>query len=332
MSIRAVSAGSVDGLKRHMRDPYDVLGVAKSAGHGEIKKAFRQLAKKYHPDHNKNDPKAKEKFAEVNAAYEIIGDEAKKAQYDRGEIGPDGKPRFAGFEGFGAGPGGFSRSSRGPGGAEHFEFHYGGGPGGFDPSDLFSDLFGGHARRGRASAPPRRGEDVTATATVPLESAVKGGHARVFLPNGRALDVNIPAGIEEGKQIRLRGQGQPGPVGGEPGDAMITVKIAPHPLFQVSGRDLKLDLPVTLYEAALGAKVPTPTLEGKVELTVPAGSNGGRVLRLRGKGLPAVDGKPAGDLYVTLKIVLPDDPDADFRAAMEKLRKTKPYDPRKGIG
>jgi DnaJ-class molecular chaperone len=317
-----------------MRDPYDVLGVAKAAGASEIKKAFRSLAKKYHPDHNKNDPKAKEKFAEANAAYEIIGDEAKKAQYDRGEIGADGKPRFAGFEGFGAGagPGGFSRSSRGPGGAEHFEFHYGGGaPGGFDPSDLFADLFGTGARRGRAGAAPKRGEDVTATATVPLESAVKGGHARVFLPNGRALDVTIPAGIEEGKQIRLRGQGQPGPLGGEAGDALVTIKIAQHPIFQVSGRDLKLELPVTPYEAVLGAKVATPTLEGKVELSVPPNSNGGRVLRLRGKGLPAFEGKPAGDLYVTLKIVLPDDSDAEFRAAMEKLRKTKPYDPRKGM-
>jgi DnaJ-class molecular chaperone len=315
-----------------MRDPYDVLSVAKSAGAAEIKKAFRHLAKKYHPDHNKNDPKAKEKFAEVNAAYEIIGDETKKAQFDRGEIGADGKPRIAGFEGFGAGPGGFTRSSRGPGGAEHYEYHFGGGgPGGFDPSDLFADLFGANARRGRASAAPRRGEDVTATATVPLESAVKGGHARVFLPNGRALDVNVPAGIEEGKQIRLRGQGQSGPPGGEPGDALVTVKIAPHPIFQVSGRDLKLELPVALYEAALGAKVATPTLEGKVELSVPAGSNGGRVLRLRGKGLPAFEGKPAGDLYVTLKIVLPEDADAEFRATMEKLRKTKPYDPRKGM-
>jgi DnaJ-class molecular chaperone len=315
-----------------MRDPYDVLGVAKSAGASEIKKAFRHLAKKYHPDHNKNDPRAKEKFAEANAAYEIIGDETKKAQFDRGEIGADGKPRFAGFEGFGAGPGGFTRSSRGPpGGAEHFEFHYGGGggPGGFDPSDLFADLFGSGARRGRAA--PKRGEDVTATATVPLESAVRGGHARVFLPNGRALDVNIPAGIEEGKQIRLRGQGQSGPVGGEPGDALITVKIAPHPIFQISGRDLKLELPVTVYEVVLGAKVATPTLEGKVELSIPPGSNGGRVLRLRGKGLPAFEGKPAGDLYVTLKIILPDDADAEFRASMERLRKTKPYDPRRGM-
>ena len=317
-----------------MRDPYEVLGVAKSASAGEIKKAFRHLAKKYHPDHNKTDPKAKEKFAEVNSAYEIVGDAEKKAQFDRGEIGADGKPRFTGFEGFGAGaggPGGFTRANRGPGGAEHFEFHFGGGgPGGIDPSDIFADLFSG-AKRGRASAAPKHGEDVAATATVPLETIVRGGHARVFLPTGRALDVNIPPGVEEGKQIRLRGQGQSGPIGGEPGDALITIKIAPHPFFQVAGRDLKLDLPVTLYEATLGAKIPAPTLEGKVELSIPAGSNSGRVLRLRGKGLPASDGKPAGDLYATLKIVLPDSFDPEFRDLMENWSKTRPYDPRKGM-
>jgi DnaJ-class molecular chaperone len=334
VSVRAVLGGRDYGLQEIMRDPYEVLGVAKTASSGEIKKAFRRLAKNYHPDHNRNDPKAKEKFAEVNAAYEIVGDPEKKAQYDRGEIGADGKPRFAGFEGFGAGPGGFTRTSRGPGGAEHFEFHFGGGGpgyGGFDPSDIFADLFSG-AKRGRAGAAPRRGEDVTATATVPLETIARGGHVRVFLPTGRALDVNIPAGVEDGKQIRLRGQGQPGPLGGEPGDALITVRIAPHPFFQVAGRDLKLDLPVTLYEAALGAKVPAPTLEGKVELSIPAGSNSGRVLRLRGKGLPAAEGKPAGDLYATLKIMLPEGGgDAEFRKLMEEWSKTRPYDPRKGM-
>lgn len=319
-----------------MRDPYEVLGVAKTASAAEIKKAFRHLAKKHHPDHNKSDPKAKEKFAEANSAYEIIGDAEKKAQYDRGEIGPDGKPRFQGFEGFGAGPGGFSRAGRGPGGAEHFEFHYGGGgPGqsaGFDPSDLFADLFSG-ARRGRGQQPPRRGEDVTATATAPLETIAKGGHVRVFLPTGRALDVNVPAGIEDGKQIRLRGQGHPSPIpGGEPGDVLITVRIAPHPFFELAGRDIKLDLPVTLYEAALGAKIQAPTLEGKVELSIPAGSNTGRVLRLRGKGLPAADGKPAGDLYATLRVMLPDGPpDPEFNELMEKWSQNRPYNPRKGM-
>jgi DnaJ-class molecular chaperone len=325
-----------------MRDPYEVLGVSKSASAADIKKAYRQLAKKFHPDRNKDDVKAKERFSEINSAYEIVGDEKKKAQFDRGEIGPDGKPR--GFEGFGAGagagPGGFSRGWRttgGPGGEQHFDFNFGGaGPGagagaagGFDPSDLFADLFG--ARR-RTQAGPTRGEDVGATATVPLETIAKGGSARVILPSGRTLEVKIPAGIEDGKQIRLRGQGQPGPRGGEPGDALVTVKVAPHPYFKVEGRDLRLELPVTIYEAALGAKVATPTLDGKVELAVPAGSNGGRVLRLRGKGLPATDGAPGGDLYVALKIMLPEEPDAEFEARMRDLRERHHYDPRRKMG
>ncbi len=315
-----------------MRDPYDVLGVARSASAGEIKKAFRQLAKKYHPDHNKTDPKAKERFAEANSAYEIIGDEDKKAKFDRGEIGPDGKPRFAGFEGFGAGagPGGFSAKAGGPG--SHFEFNFGnaGGRAGFDPADLFADLFGGAAKRGRAGGTaPRRGEDVVATATVSLETAALGGSARVVMPSGRTLDVKIPAGMEDGKQIRLRGQGQPGAIGGEAGDALVTVKVAPHPYFRIEGRDLRLDLPVALYEAALGGKISAPTLSGKVELTIPPGSNGGRVLRLRGKGLPASDGKPAGDLYVSLKLMAPEAPDPEYEALMTKWRDKKAYDPRK---
>jgi DnaJ-class molecular chaperone len=325
------------GYSMAMRDPYDVLGVPKSAGATDIKKAYRQLAKKYHPDRNRDDVKAKERFAEINTAYEILGDEKKKAQFDRGEIGPDGKPR--GFEGFGAGPGGFARGWRtagagpgaGPGAETHFDFNFGGpgGAGGFDPNDLFADLFGG---RRRAQAAPTRGDDVVATATVPLETIARGGSARVILPSGRTLDVKIPAGVEDGRQIRLRGQGQPGLRGGDAGDALVTVKVAPHPYFRPEGRDLRVELPVTVYEAALGARVATPTLDGVVELAVPPGSNGGRVLRLRGKGLPATEGKPAGDLYVSLKIMLPEDPDADFDARMRDLREKHGYDPRRKMG
>lgn len=313
-----------------MRDPYEVLGVTKSANHAEIKKAYRHLAKKYHPDHNKNDPKAASRLAEINAAYEIVGDEDKKVKFDKGEIGADGKPRFAGFEGFGAGPGGFggfAKSGSGPGGTR-FDFGQG-----FDAADILSDLFGGAARRGSGGpgGAARRGGDVVATARVALETAVRGGSTRVVMPSGRTLDVSIPAGVEDGQQIRLRGQGQAGPVGAEPGDALITVRITPHPHFRVEGRDLRLDLPVTLYEATLGARVPVPTLTGTVELSVPPGSNGGRVLRLRGKGLPAADGKLAGDLYVSLKVMLPEAVDADFEALMKKWRDGKPYDPRKGL-
>jgi DnaJ-class molecular chaperone len=315
-----------------MRDPYIVLGVAKSADLGEIKKAYRKLAKKFHPDQSK-DPNAKDKFAEVSVAYEIIGDEKKRGQFDRGEIDAEGKPRFQGFEGFGAGgPSGFTRRA-GPGGFEHFEFRTGPGQGaGFDAGDIFSELFGaGAQRRGGQARPLPRGEDVNAELTVSLREAVKGGKSRVTLPTGRTLEVSVPAGVEDGQQIRLKGQGQPSPFGGESGDAMVSVKIAKHPYFKVDRRDLRLDLPLTLYEAVLGAKVNVPTLDGQVELNVPAGSNSGRILRLRGKGLPDPGGTP-GDLLVTLRIVLPDETDPDLVELARKWQKQKPYDPRQDLG
>ncbi len=317
-----------------MRDPYTVLGVAKTASADEVKKAYRRLAKKFHPDQNKEDPKAKEKFSEANSAYEILGDEKKRGQFDRGEIDAEGKPRFQGFEGFGAGgpggPGGFRRSSGS--GAEHFEFNVGGGgPGGFDPSDLFGDLFG----RGRKAGGPRqtvpKGEDVTCTVSVGLVDAVKGTTSRVILPNGRTLEVKIPEGMEDGKQIRLKGQGSPSLHGGEAGDALITVRVTAHPFFRVDGRDLRADLPITLYEAALGGKVQIPTVGGAVEMTLPPWSNSGRTLRLRGKGLPASGKLPAGDLLVTLRVTLPEKSDADLETLMRKWQAEKPYDPRKDI-
>ncbi len=322
-----------------MRDPYTVLGVSKTADAAAIKSAFRKLAKKFHPDQSK-EPRAKEKFAEVSQAYEIIGDEKKRAAFDRGEIDAEGKPRHPGFEDFGAGGPFGRRAHAGAGGPgfEGFEFNFGGGragagPGGFDASDIFSELFGTAGRRGArgASPPPARGEDVAANVTVSLNEAVKGGATRVTLATGRTLEVTIPPGIEEGKQIRLKRQGHPSLAGGEPGDAIVTVRIAKHPFFRVDGRDLRLDLPVTLYEAVLGAKVNAPTLDGAVELAVPAGSNGGRTLRLRGKGLPNPHGA-AGDLFVTLRIILPDEADAELTGLMRKWESQKPYNPRSDLG
>jgi DnaJ-class molecular chaperone len=319
-----------------MRDPYTILGVAKSADAAEIKKAFRKLAKKYHPDQSK-EPKAKEKFAEVSAAYEILGDEKKRGAFDRGEIDAEGKPRFQGFEGFGAGApgGGWSSARRGQpgGGFEHFEFRQG-APGqgaGFDANDIFSELFGGQRARGGPGGRPPRGEDVTAQVTVTLAEAVHGTKTRVNLPTGRTLEVSVPAGIDDGQQIRLKGQGFSSPLGGEAGDALITVKIAKHAYLRVDGHDLRLDLPLTLYEAVLGAKVNVPTLDGVVELNVPAGSNSGRTLRLRGKGLPGQQGATGGDLLVTLRIMLPDDPDADLISLARQWQTEKPYDPRKDL-
>ena len=323
----------------HMRDPYTVLGVARTASADDVKKAFRKLAKKFHPDQNKGDPKAQEKFAEASSAYEILGDEKKRGQFDRGEIDAEGKPR--GFEGFGAGAGPFRRGggATGGGGFENFEFDVGGGPfgragagggrAGFDPSDFFDLFGGGRNARGRQ---PQRGQDVNETISVSLTDAVKGASVRVALPTGKTLEVAVAAGIEDGKQIRLKGQGQPGQGGGPAGDAIITVKIARHPYFRVEGRDVRLDLPITLYEAVLGGKVEAPTLTGKVELAVPPGSNGGRTLRLRGKGLPAVDGKPAGDLLVTLRVTLPEGSSPELETLMREWQASKPYDPRKDLG
>lgn len=318
-----------------MRDPYTILGVGKSADAAEIKKTFRKLAKKYHPDQSK-DPKAKERFAEVSAAYEILGDEKKRGAFDRGEIDAEGKPR--GFEGFGAGgPGGPWASNRRsqPGGFEHYEFSQGpGGAAGFDATDFFSEIFGNRrgakqAGAGQSSRTLPRGEDVAAHVTVTLSEAVHGTKVRVSLPTGRTLEVSVPAGIEDGKQIRLKGQGHPSPFGGEQGDALVTVKIAKHAYLRVDGRDLRLDLPLTLYEAVLGGKINVPTLDGMVELNIPAGSNGGRTLRLRGKGLP--QGGAHGDLLVTLRIMLPDAPDADLISLMRQWQTEKPYDPRRDL-
>jgi DnaJ-class molecular chaperone len=314
-----------------MRDPYTVLGVARNAAAADIKKAFRKLAKTWHPDQSK-DPRAKEKFAEVNQAYEILGDDKKRGQFDRGEIDAEGKPR--GFEGFGSG--GF-RPGGGPGGGFHYEFRTDGDPraghAGFDAGDIFADLFGFGGKRGAGQAHQARprGEDVAATATVSLVEAVRGGKTRVIMPTGRTLEVPVPAGIEDGKQIRLKGQGNPGPAGGEAGDALITLRVAKHPLFRIDGRDLRMDLPITLYEAVLGGKVNAPTLDGAVELGVPPGSSSGRTLRLRGKGLPASGGQPAGDLYATLRIVLPAAADPDLADLMRRWEKDHRYDPRAGI-
>ncbi len=317
-----------------MRDPYTVLGVAKGAAHDDIKKAYRRLAKKYHPDQSK-EPKAKDRFAEVGSAYEILGDEKKRGQFDRGEIDAEGKPKFQGFEGFSGGGG-----SPGRGGFDNFEFNMGGAragrAGGFDASDIFSDLFGGGgaARGGRPGGfgqqrTPIRGEDVKANVGVTLAESVHGATKRVELPTGRALDVSVPAGIEDGKSIRLKAQGQPGVSGGSTGDAIVTIQIAPHAHFRPDGYDLRLELPITLYEAVLGAKINVPTLEGQVEMGVPPNSNGGRTLRLRGKGL-LTPAKTRGDLLVALRIVLPDN-SGDLADLARKLAAEQPYEPRKSM-
>jgi len=321
-----------------MRDPYEVLGVPRGASAAAIKSAFRKLAKKHHPDSNKNDPKAAERFAELNTANEILGDEDKRKQFDRGEIDAEGKPRFTGFPGGGAGG-----RAGGPGGFESYTFRTGGGPGGMGGGafeDILNSMFanaGRGARGGAGRASPFEFEtsgvgldlDVNVAMTVSLEEAVKGGDKRVRLPSGKELNVKIPAGVSEGQQIRLRGQGETAQ-GHPPGDLLITVHIAPHPFFKVDGSDLRVDLPITLYEAVLGGKVRVPTLGGAVELSIPKNTSSGRTFRLKGKGLPKPTGTP-GDLFVTTRIMLPDGNDAELEALMQKWRDGHPYNPRNDL-
>ena len=324
-----------------MRDPYEVLGVPRGASAAAIKSAYRKLAKKHHPDNNKNDPKAAARFSEINSANEIIGDEDKRKQFDRGEIDAEGKPCFQGFSGGGFAGGDPRGRAGGPGGFESYSFRTGGGPGGAGGAgfeDILNSMFGGAARGGRAGG-GRTFEfdtggigldlDLNVAMTVSLEESVKGGEKRVRLPTGKELNVRIPAGVIAGQQIRLKGQGETAP-GHPPGDLLITVSIAPHPFFKVDGSDLRLDLPISLYEAVLGGKVRVPTLGSAVELSIPKNTSSGRIFRLKGKGLPKAGG--TGDLLVTTRIILPDGNDAALEALMEKWRDGHPYNPRSDFG
>src|SRR4051812_26330880 len=305
-----------------MRNPYDVLGVPRTASAAEIKKAFRKAAKAHHPDRNASDPKAKDRFAELNAAYEILGDAGKRAQFDRGEIDAEGKPRFQGFEGFQGRPGGHE------GDFESFSFGFGPGAGarrgaragGGD--DIFSHLFGEafRERAGAARQAPRgRGEDVAASLEVSLEDIAGEAKKRVGLPGGREIDVVIPKGVADGQVIRLRGLGRS--QGGEPGDALLTIRILPHERFTAEGENLRVRVPVALEEAVLGAPVRVPTLSGAVDMAIPPMTSSGRTFRLRGKGLPGKSGR--GDLLATVEIKLPEEPDEALLDYARKRRSEK---------
>ncbi|PBB37582.1 DnaJ C-terminal domain-containing protein [Mesorhizobium sp. WSM3868] len=307
-----------------MRDPYEVLGVAKNASAKEIKSAYRKLAKQHHPDQNPNDPKAKERFAAANQAYEIVGDEKRRAAYDRGEIDADGKPRFQGFEGApGGDPFAGFRRQQGPGGA-HFEFRTG-RPGG-DPfdgnSDIFSQIFGEAFSGGRG---PGRGDrrqpvqapDLNVTLDITVEEAATAEKVTAMFPDGRKMAVKLPTYVEEGQTIRLKGQGEQGP--GQPGDALVKIHIRRHPRYRIEGRDLHVDLPIELADAVLGAKVAVETPTGKLAVNVPAWSSSDKVLRLKGRGLPEKVGGH-GDLYAHVRLMLPEGGDADLEALMRKRK------------
>jgi DnaJ-class molecular chaperone len=309
-----------------MRDPYEVLGVAKNASAKDIKSAFRKLAKQHHPDQNP-DPKSKDQFAAASQAYEILGDEKSRAAFDRGEIDASGKPRFQGFEGHPGRPGGGDpfagfRRQQGPGGAR-FEFRTS-APGAdpFGGADIFSELFGeGFSQRagagpgaGMGAGMRRQAGDLNATLDVSIEEAATAAKVNAMFPDGRKLAVKLPRYVEDGQTIRLKGQGEQGP--GEPGDALVKIRFRRHPRYRVEGRDLHADLPISLADAVLGAKVPVETPTGRLSLSVPPWSSSDKVLRLKGRGLPEKIGGNA-DLYAHVRIML-DHGDEELEALMKK--------------
>lgn len=319
-----------------MRDPYSVLGVSKSATEADIKKAYRTLAKKHHPDHNQTDPKAVDRLSEVNQAYEILGDPDKRARFDRGEIGNDGKPR--GFEGFGGGGGGGAGFGGNPFG---FDFSSGprGGPGGFGAGgagmeDLIQEMLrsastrpgagGGrrHAGPGGPGAPPQRNRDIEITVRIPAELFVAGGKARVDLPSGKTVDVAVAAGSKPGDKVRLRGQGREGAMGMDAGDAIITLEPQANGRFRPDGADLHADVAVSLEDAVLGAKVKADLPEGtSAAFSLQPGTTGNKPIRLKGKGLPKADGS-RGDLYVYPRITLPEAGDPELEALLLRRRRS----------
>jgi DnaJ-class molecular chaperone len=307
-----------------MQNPYDVLGVAKNASPKDIKSAFRKLAKKHHPDQNPDDPKAKDRFAAVNQAYEIVGDEKNRAAFDRGEIGPDGKPLFQGFEGAAGDPFAGFRRRQGPGGMR-YEFRGsqpGGDPFAGDTGDIFSEIFGQafSQRPGAGGAGARRaqpGADINVTLDVSIEEAATAAKVTAAFPNGKTISVKLPAYVEDGQTIRLKGQGEPGY--GGPGDAMVKIRFRPHAQLRVEGRNLHADVEVLLADAVLGAKVAVETPTGKVAVTVPAWSSSDKVLRLKGRGLPEKAGGH-GDFYAHIRVMLPEQTDAELEALMRQRR------------
>lgn len=290
-----------------MADPYATLGVARDASEADIKKAYRTLAKELHPDRNKDNPNAAERFSQVTQAYDLLTDKDKRARFDRGEIDGDGNPTAPfGFGGGGPRPGG--------GGRTQFDFGGGGDAGGFE--DLFEGLFGGGQRGGggfggggggfgRRQAP--KGANVPYRLAVSFTDAATLSPQRIMLRDGKTIDLKLPAGLESGTQMRLAGKGDPGPGGA--GDAIVTIEVQPHRFFTRDGDDVRLDLPISLAEAVLGGEVRVPTVEGAVMLKVPKGSTSGKVLRLKGRGFHKKGGG-RGDQLVTLMVDLPVGDDA----------------------
>ena len=299
-----------------MADPYKTLGVARDASEADIKKAYRKLAKELHPDRNKDNPKASERFSQVTGAYDLLSDKDKRARFDRGEIDGDGNPSSP----FGFGGGAGARPNAGSGGFRSEPFGFGGENA--DMSDIFEGLFSGGTQRGGGGGfsggfgrrPSPKGANIAYRLQVPFDEMATLAPQRVTLGDGRTIDLKLPPGTEDGTQMRLSGKGEPGPGGA--GDAIVTVEAAPHRFFRRDGDDVRLDLPIGLGEAVLGAKVKAPTVEKPVMLTIPKGTSSGRTLRLKGKGFTRKDGT-RGDQLVTLMIELPAD-DAALTSFVEE--------------
>jgi DnaJ-class molecular chaperone len=304
------------------RDPYEVLGVKKEASEEQLRAAYRKLAKQHHPDLNPGNKAAEARFKDIAAAYDFLSDKEKRARYDRGEIDASGAERpehaYSRYRGFAEGA---------PG--ARYEYHYAEGMAPEDLDDLFA-FFGRGARGGAGGTMRMRGADLPFSLSVDFLTAANGARQRLSLAPDRSLDVAIPAGVRDGQILRLAGQGAPGLNGGPPGDALIEIHVTPHAFFRREGDDIHLDLPVTLGEAVLGAKVTVPTISGAVSMTIPANANTGQVLRLRGRGVPK-SGGGNGDQYVHLKVVLPEGGDAELRRFLSDWAPKHPYDPRRGM-
>jgi DnaJ-class molecular chaperone len=300
-------------------DPYKILGVERGASAAEIKRAYRKLAKKLHPDLNPGNSKIEQKFKEVAQAYGIIGDPEKRKRFDRGEIDASGQE--TGWKG------GFYRNHAGRGRASKYRpFDFGAD---MNIEDIVSEMFGG---RGGARRAPRRGAHVSYTAPIGFLEAALGAKKRIRLSDGKVLDMKIPAGTEDRQTLRLKGQGAAGERGAAAGDAFVELQIEPHPYFTRKDNDVHLELPVTLQEAVLGATVKVPTVHGKVSMKIPPGSNTGATLRLKGKGIAGRKAGTKGDQYVKLKIMLPDKPDEALKDFVELWAQGHDYDPRRKAG
>lgn len=301
-------------------DPYKILGVDKTATQDEIQKAYRKLAKKIHPDLNPGNKKAEEQFKEVASAYTLLSDEAKRKQFDAGEIDGLGaeKPREN-----------YYRDYADAGTANPYTHNAGFG----DDDDFFSELFRRQGGRGGGGGGEfkMRGQDARYQLTLDFLSAINGGKQSITLPDGSKLEVNIPPGCRDGQTLRLRGKGQVGRGGGTAGDALIEIKVAPHKFFQRVGDDIRIDVPITLKEAVLGAKIKVPTTAGSVTMTIPKGANTGTILRLKGQGVARANGSK-GDQFITLKIMLPTAPDASLEKFIGDWQPITEQNPRESMG